>query len=280
VAAGELIGEAGARVRLHGVPILMYHGLLPPGATPPPGEARYWLSAGTFRAQLELIRSLGHHGEAVRGLLERRTAQGPPPVGITFDDGRMSDHAVAYPLLREFGFRADFFVNTATIGQAGRLDWPRILEMHRGGMSIQSHGHDHVALVRLSPALLMRQLADSRRRLEDRLGGPVELVAVPYGLVSRRVVERALAAGYRAVCTSRSWPAQLGSTALGRLAIYPDTTPSELARLLGGRPGPYLARVAREALLSVPKQVLVRLRPGALGIRVAHEGEGPCTSSS
>ena len=41
-----------------------------------------------------------------------------PAVILTFDDGLVTDYEIAFPLLAEFGQRAVFFLNTATIGQA------------------------------------------------------------------------------------------------------------------------------------------------------------------
>ena len=54
--------------------------------------------------------------------------------------------AVGDPLLVEAslglgeaaGARAEFFINTATIGQPGYLTWGQVAEMHRAGMSFQS----------------------------------------------------------------------------------------------------------------------------------------------
>jgi peptidoglycan/xylan/chitin deacetylase (PgdA/CDA1 family) len=226
-----------------------------------------------FREQLERMRRGRFRVARLREFAGSGDAPGAGEsvVGLTFDDGRVSDYETAYPLLRELGWEADFFVNTATVGSKGFLSWSQIAEMHRGGMSIQSHGHDHVALVTLSPAELSRQLRESKARLEDRLGERVEYLAVPYGLVSRRVVRDALTAGYDAVCTSWSWPVQPGSKVLGRVVVHRDTALSTFDGLLARSVEPYARRAARSLVLELPRRMLVRVRPASLGVRVAED---------
>jgi peptidoglycan/xylan/chitin deacetylase (PgdA/CDA1 family) len=192
---------------------------------------------------------------------------GGPSVVLTFDDGRASDFEVAFPLLLEAGTRAEFFVNTAAIGRPGFLSWRQMAEMQARGMSFQSHGHDHVDLTPLPRRVVEWQLDESKRRLEDRLGSPVEFLAAPYGRLSRRVVEVAGQVGYRAVCTSRSWPARPGARLVDRIAIYRHTTPGEFSRLLGGHAIPYVIRAARATLLFAPKRLLLRRAPGRLGVQ-------------
>ena len=158
------------------------------------------------------------------------------------------------------------------MGRPGFLDWPQITEMQRAGLSFQSHSHDHVALLGLPAVALERQLRDSKRLLEDRLGTPVDFLAAPYGLLNRRVVRAAREAGYSAVCTSWSWPARPGATTLGRLAVHDRTTPEEFSQLLEGRPATLGRRMARALLAHVPKRMLLRLQPARLGVQVLERG--------
>src|SRR5207244_13431364 len=122
-------------------------------------ESKSWVTPAAFARHLAQIRELGHRvrrlydfwsGEA--GLPENQSA-----VVLTFDDGRATDYEIAFPLLLAAGARAEFFVNTATIGQLGYLTWSRIAEMQRAAMSFQSHSHDHVALPRLPPRPLSNE---------------------------------------------------------------------------------------------------------------------------
>jgi peptidoglycan/xylan/chitin deacetylase (PgdA/CDA1 family) len=245
-------------MRLAGIRVLLYHGLTAPGDGSAQGRGdKYWIAAPRFREHIDRIAKGGHQIRLLRDVWDRAgAADGQPPVVITFDDGRASDFAVAFPLLLQAGARAEFFLNTATVGTEGYLSWPQIAEMHRLGMSFQSHSHDHAHLLRLSTPMLKQQLRDSKRIIEDRLRGGVDFLSAPFGLLSRRIVDVALAEGYRAVCTSWAWPARPGKREIHRIPVCRETTPSDFARLLAGNPGYYLRQLSWSGLKYGPRRLL------------------------
>ena len=103
MAAGGLgdRGVAGA-LRVGGVPVFTYHGLFRDGRGTPGGDARYWLPASTFRAQLATLRGDGVRAATIDDLWTGAPAvngDGPRSAVITFDDGRVSDFELAFPLL-------------------------------------------------------------------------------------------------------------------------------------------------------------------------------------
>jgi peptidoglycan/xylan/chitin deacetylase (PgdA/CDA1 family) len=259
--------------RLSGVTVFMYHGI---GSAPgvDHGDPRYWISGDLFRQHLAGIHDAGHRiallGEVWSGVWPN--GRGRPPIVLTFDDGRASDYEVAYPLLLEAEARAEFFLNTHTIGRPGYLTWTQVAEMQRQGMSFQSHGDRHVVLLGLPRPALDRELRRPKLVLEDRLGGPVDFLAAPYGLFDRRVVSVARTVGYRAVCTSRCWPARPGASTVNRVAVYPDTTSTRFAAFLDQSPLHHLPDLVRTALLHLPKRAALKLCPGLLGVGRAAEG--------
>ena len=115
------------------------------------------------------------------------------------------------------------------------------------------------------------QLRESKQRLEDGLGTAVQFLAAPYGLLDRRVLDAAREQGYRAVCTSRAWPARPGARAMGRVAIYRHTRPGEFRRHRDAPPRPFLLRAIRAALIYLPKRVLLRVRPRRWASRILEE---------
>lgn len=274
MATGELTMRPSAVPGVPGVPIFMYHVLTEPTeAVGPDGGAKYRLPAAVFREHLTLIKSQGFRPALVGRLWDQQhSADARPAVGLTFDDGDVSNYTLAYPALVEADARADFFVNTATVGRSGFLSWPQIAEMQRAGLSFQSHSHDHVVLVGLPAAALERQLRDSKHLLEDRLGAPVDFLAAPYGLLNRPVVRAAQEAGYRAVCTSWSWPARPDVKTMSRIAVYQTTTAVDFSQLLHGRPSIFVRRMACALLAHIPKRVLLRVRPSWLGVQVLETG--------
>jgi peptidoglycan/xylan/chitin deacetylase (PgdA/CDA1 family) len=191
---------------------------------------------------------------------------------ITFDDGRLSDYDVAFPLLAQAGARAEFFINTANIGRPGFMTWAHVEEMQRAGMSFQSHSHDHIVLLGLARPRLEYQLHTSKQRLEDRLGRAAQFVAAPYGLLDRHMIETAEQVGYQGVCNSRQWLAQPDHRVINRVAVHAHTTGTQFNGLVTARPAAYLRGYGRMALAQVPKRVLLKLRPSLLGVALAPEG--------
>lgn len=252
------------RLRLGGARVLLYHGVGELAG----GDPRYAVSRTQLAGHLEQIRRGGHPVVPLARFWSGLAGEAEAPaVALTFDDGRASDYGQAFPLLLEHGLVADFFVNPGTIGRRGYLGWDEAREMVRAGMRFQSHAYDHVYLTPLSAPLRERQLVDSKRRIEDELGRAVEFLAAPYGDLNRCVRQAALAAGYRAVCTSWDWPARAGRRTVSRVAVYARTTPEEMTRLLRGDPLPYLRRAGRSALLYPGKRAVLRLWPGRLTAR-------------
>jgi peptidoglycan/xylan/chitin deacetylase (PgdA/CDA1 family)/CelD/BcsL family acetyltransferase involved in cellulose biosynthesis len=61
------------------------------------------------------------------------------------------------------------------------LTWEQIQTMQRGGVSFGSHTLTHPAISRLEPAALDQELRESKVRLEERLGVPIQDFAYPFG---------------------------------------------------------------------------------------------------
>jgi peptidoglycan/xylan/chitin deacetylase (PgdA/CDA1 family) len=250
--------------QLRGVPVLIYHALTKAGLPDLPfRERKYWVTALEFREQLKHIQREKYE---LMNLQDWFSAdkQASRSVSITFDDGRVSDYELAYPLLLEYGMTATFFVNTSTIGKAGNLSWSQARRMQEHGMYFQSHSREHVYLTRLSRSALDDQLRDSRAMLEDRLGRRVELLTPPYGRFNDRVIGAAHDAGYRAICTGDSWPTRPGAVRIDRAVVYRGTTARSFERMLSGDPMLYLGRAARTMALEIPKSLLLRFWPAPL----------------
>lgn len=249
--------------RQRAVAVLIYHGITPAfGAPVAPRERKYWIPEAALRQQLEHIRHAGYRTMLLEDLwTDRHVNGGAPAVVLTFDDGRASDYETAFPMLLQAGARAEFFVNTSTIGRPGHLTWSQMEEMQRGGMSFQSHAHEHVALITLPPAQLRKQLDMAKDLLEGQLGRRVRAMAAPYGILNRRVNEAARQAGYEAVCNSRNWYARRGDRVVNRVPLYRDTTPGRFAGFLDGDPTAYLPGFARMAAVHFPKRIMLKVRP-------------------
>jgi peptidoglycan/xylan/chitin deacetylase (PgdA/CDA1 family) len=224
-------------------------------------ERQYWISELQFRDQLDSIRAAACDVTRLGDLDDSRTVDlsKKKTVVITFDDGRSSDYEVAFPVLLAAQMSAHFFINPAYVGGVGFLTWQQVAEMQRAGMSFQSHGYEHVDLVRLSVREMERQMKLSKWILEDKLGESVDFLSLPYGRTSHEVIRIAIASGYAKVCTSRNWPSRPGSIVVNRVGVYSKTTAREFDRLLAGKPLDYALRNVRAAILFFPKLAASRL---------------------
>jgi peptidoglycan/xylan/chitin deacetylase (PgdA/CDA1 family) len=178
--------------------ILMYHDLCldPRSAT---AEHRpYVLSPSTFERQLE---SVSKSDLQVMSVAEWcSTPKSSRGLILTFDDGHISNHQLALPILRSFGFKGTFFVTAGRIGTAGTMDWSQIHALHAAGMEIGSHTLTHRLPSTLDDQELRHELVESRRVLEDGLGAPVTSISSPTGFFNARMRDIAREVGYRALC--------------------------------------------------------------------------------
>jgi len=61
------------------------------------------------------------------------------------------------------------------------INWEQARLMHGAGISFGAHTMTHPVVSRLSPGALVREVSESKRLIEDRLGTPVEDFAFPFG---------------------------------------------------------------------------------------------------
>ncbi len=195
----------GRRVR---VPILMYHYL----SVPPPGSdaIRQGLSVGpdVFRAQLITLREHGYTSISMTDLayaIDMGTPLPPKPVVITFDDGYRDNYENAFPILKEEGFTATFFVFTNVIEERNTtyMTWEMLVEMQQAGMEIGSHTLSHLDLSGRTEARIRQELSNSRELLQQRLGVEIRTLAYPYGGYDSGVAELARQSGYWIAVTTK-----------------------------------------------------------------------------
>lgn len=199
-AAGSRALSLGRPSAGNGVRILTYHRIAADDGDP------FAVRPGDFVRQMETLARTS----AVTGLdtaLDGLEAGGAsiPRVVVTFDDGTVDFIREAAPVLFRLGIPSVIYVNPSSLGEPGFLGWQDIQELSRAGVEVGSHGMEHVSLGRLPPDEVRRQLLDSRRALEDRLGCDVRALAYPYGTMrdfNPRVMGEVSSAGYRSACTS------------------------------------------------------------------------------
>ena len=236
--------------------VLMYHAI--PGSMDSPGgyDGSYAVGRQDFSFQLSALASAGFRCTSVSAVV---AAAGDDSqfVAVTFDDGHVSNHSNAFPLLLEHSAKADFFVNTSVVGQNGHLSWSHVREMHDHGMSIQSHAHTHRYLSDLSDRELDFELRESKRTIEDRIGSACDYLAPPGGRYDNRVVRLARELGYLGICTSvPGYWAQRDKFMIPRLAVRDSTSVSVLNSWASGSARELRPLVVRYRLGRVAKTLL------------------------
>lgn len=186
---------------------LMYHSIGGSG-TGETGAELYSVPIYKFKEQMELIKTRG------------QAPSGTVPVAaplITFDDGLEDNFTNAYPILKELGLKAYFFVMPQKIETKGYLGWEQLKELTAVGMIIGSHGMTHKILTELNDAELNYELKESKSLLEEKLGIAIDYFSVPRGFCDKRVVLIAKNSGYKNIFTSN--PDDNDGYCIGRIAV-------------------------------------------------------------
>lgn len=216
---------------------LMYHELELPGRNPvqsEPGYVRYILPIETFRNQMQWLKNSGFRGLSVSEAI-RHPQQ--PSVCVTFDDGCETDLIAAAPVLREFGFRATFYMTAGFLGTPGYLKAGQVRELDALGFEIGCHSMTHPYLSDLSDADLGREIVDAKLQIEQMLGHTIEHFSCPGGRYDRRTLETSRRAGFRTVANSE-FHANSPSTSpyeLGRVAMLRNLSLGEFGETCLGR---------------------------------------------
>ncbi|ELY49387.1 polysaccharide deacetylase [Natronorubrum sulfidifaciens JCM 14089] len=102
-------------------------------------------------------------------------------VMIQFDDGNVTDHTQARPILEQYGYQAVTFVNPGTIGTDGHLTLEQVSELHDAGWTVGSHSYDHVSLPAQDVSTQEDQIRESKEWLLDHgFEDGAEYFAYPY----------------------------------------------------------------------------------------------------
>ncbi len=224
--------------------ILTYHEVVPAQAS-----YLYSVTSGQLEEHLQLVAEL-------------QAAARPVVVAprVTFDDGYVSNHQYALPLLEQYSVRAIFFVTAGWIGKRpGIMSWAQLREITTLGHEVESHSWSHKFLTHCSDSELREEMRRSKHTLEDKLGVVVDAISAPGGRFNRRALAAAAMVGYRRVYVSNPWmnPAeQSGVRVLGRLMVQNGMNAQQLQRLFNLRGAPLLWRRTQYQLKEILKSAL------------------------
>lgn len=164
------------------------------------GAELYSVSLENFHEQVEYLYQNDYIVTDIENIY--KNPRGKKQVALTFDDGDLSNYKIAYPVLREFGFHACFFIIAGSIGKNGIMGWEHMKDLRSHGNIIGSHGMSHEILTTMNKDELDYELRTSKQILEKNLGEEIKYLSIPRGMHNKLVLRDAKECGYEKVFTS------------------------------------------------------------------------------
>ena len=191
------------------VPILLYHHI-----DISSDNSRYYVTPEKFEEQMKLLHDWGYTSITTTMLVQaiKEGAELPPrPFLLTFDDGNLDNYTNAFPITKKYGFTGVLYLVSSYVGAEGYMNVEQILEMTDAGWEVGSHGMKHLDLTKLNPAMLRKEVVQSRETLEEKLGVPVLTFAYPFGEYNNAALDYVRFAGYIGAMGASGYAAAQGT---------------------------------------------------------------------
>src|SRR5437899_8114862 len=208
------------------------------------------ITPAAFETQMKELKDRGITVIPMQDLLAwKRGEKNIPPrcAVISFDDGWKSQHEVAWPIMKKFGYPFTMFIYTegvrgGSLGGGEAITWEQLADMRDNGVDIEAHSATHQDLREGHTIMLastggkrtktkltgpqyeqwiQNEVVGSKQLLVQRLGIKVNCFAVPFGNYNEHVKEIARNSGYEAMFTVYGQPITFTSSmdSIGRYAI-------------------------------------------------------------
>lgn len=236
------------------IPVFMYHHVCPKK------DDTVTVTPEVFEKQMMYIRKRGIRTLSLDELLDfmtcRKSVEEKACV-ITFDDGYLDNFLYAFPVLKRYRIKASIFIVTSWVDgstehRANRkdridmyletmpthrqcvefikkglhhraiMDWDMIQDMKDTGLvDFYSHTLSHRRCDGLEKEELLRELVESKERIEKRLGKECGYLCWPWGRYSELSLEVAREAGYVGMVTTARGVVRKGDspTAINRIVV-------------------------------------------------------------
>jgi peptidoglycan/xylan/chitin deacetylase (PgdA/CDA1 family)/glycosyltransferase involved in cell wall biosynthesis len=229
------------------IPVLMYHKI---PDQPIDSRHRIFVPKPVFERHLRFFQKNGFVPITFKQYDSYRNGQLPieafpaKPIFLTFDDAYLDNYTNAFPLLKEYHFKATLF----SLGDENHCDnfWDvrqgekseplmntaQKLEMQAYGIEFGAHTLNHPVLTELPEAEARQELEQSKKNLEEQLGTEVIAFAYPYGRLSLQVKQWTADAGYRYAVAVDSGGLHLEDDCLEifRVYVFPEDEAPQLRK--------------------------------------------------
>lgn len=234
-------------VRFHEkeIPIIYYHRIVENKQSA--GKHGIYVTENQFESHLKYLNDQGFITVTFNEALQiKKECREGKFVIITFDDGYEDNYTLAFPLLKKYGFKAIIFLvarseynswdeNTGE-PKLKMMNQKQIKEMMKYGIEFGSHTLTHADLTMVSIKEAKKEISESKKMLEKKLGRKIKSFAYPYGNCNDEIKLFVKEAGYEyAFATDK---AQFGLHEdifqVRRIGIFPNTDVPGLARKIRG----------------------------------------------
>lgn len=179
------------------IPILTYHSIDNSGSV-------ISTSPEKFRSQMQYLSDSSCNvislNEIATSIREKQPFP-PRSLAITFDDGFKNNYDIAYPILKEYEFKATIFPVTDYCGRNNQwhgqpaeipvleiMNWDEVIEMANNGIDFGAHTVNHPNLTKLTYDKAEEEITRSKSILEKRIGKTPHFFAYPYGYFNKNIV--------------------------------------------------------------------------------------------
>ncbi len=163
-------------------------------------------------------------------------------VSISFDDASYTQYKYAFPVLKNYGFKATFslvgewtFENPQYSAEEGmfeikKMGWQQIRELQKNGNEIAAHGYKHKQYKKFAPVeQLTAEMKKIKELIEEKTQTKIFTLHYPYSFTSDNIVKATKKAGflfgrtgYQEVVSNKNFNRFL----LSSMAIINDTIPN------------------------------------------------------
>lgn len=188
-----------------GIPILYYHSVFEDSK-----KDEVVIDTEKFREQMKYLKDNNYKTltlDETYNYIKNNEKVPEKSVVITFDDGWIDNYDNAFPILKEFNFKATIFVITDLVDAHHLyLKSDQIKEMSDYGIEFGSHTLNHDNLLDISKEKRKKTLEESKVFLEKITQKPVISIAYPFGVYDQSVLKATNDLGYKlGFTTNKGW---------------------------------------------------------------------------
>jgi len=184
------------------IPIIMYHYVEYVKDADDLIRKRLDVTPFLFEEQLKTLKKAHYETYFVKDvpdILEGTVHYSTQSAILSFDDGYEDFYTDVFPLLKKYHMRATLYVIYDYIGRKGFLNEQQIKELIDSDLvEVGSHTLDHIYLKLAPEQYAEKQIADSKKKLEERFSIKIKTFAYPYGAFNNNNIEMVKKAGYTA----------------------------------------------------------------------------------